>query len=115
MRWAGLLWCSLLLAFTFAGAATPLLAADVESRRQTYPDDRSHSDKGMTEEDVAEFCDSQRRICRKICYLRFRDDLIGCPQACESRESRCTRTGCYRWTEPELLIAERFGGYECPR
>jgi hypothetical protein len=48
MRWAGLFWCSLLLAFTFAGAAAPLLAADVESRRQAYPDERPYSDKAFS-------------------------------------------------------------------
>jgi hypothetical protein len=62
---------------------------------------------------VAEFCHKQRQICRKICNLRFRDDLAGCPQTCESRLPRCINTACFKWTEQELLIGERFGGYRC--
>ena len=112
MRWANLLLCCLFLAFTFVGASAPLLAADVATPRQAYPD--GGPDSGDTQE-VAEFCHGQRRICRKICDLRsrFEDRFDGCPQSCESREGRCTRTGCYRWTEPEFLIAGRFGGYQC--
>jgi hypothetical protein len=115
MRWVNLSFCYLFLAFTLAGAAAPLLAADVAPPRQAYPDDRQDSDDAQTEEKVAEFCYSQRGICRKICNLRsrFEDRFDGCPQSCESREIRCSRTGCYRWTEPEFLIAERFGGYQC--
>jgi hypothetical protein len=112
MRWANLLlWC-LFLTLTFAGASSPLLAADVAAPRQAYPDDRSDSDDVQ---EVAEFCHEQRGICRKICDLRsrFENRFDGCPQSCESREGRCTRTGCYRWSEPEFLIAERFGGYQC--
>jgi hypothetical protein len=62
---------------------------------------------------VAEYCHKQRQICRKICNLRFRDDLAGCPQTCESRLPRCINTACFKWTEQELLIGERFGGYRC--
>ena len=115
MRWAGLLCCYLLLAFAFAGATAPLNAADVGPPRQTYPDDRRYSDEALTEEKVAEFCYGQRQICRKICTLRsrFENRFDGCPQSCVSRESRCSRTGCYKWTEPEFLIAERFGGDQC--
>jgi hypothetical protein len=113
MRWASLLFCCLFLAFTLAGAgAPPVLAADVGPPREAYPDAPPESDRA-TAEKVADFCYSQRQICRKICYLRFRDDLVGCPQTCDSRESRCTRTACYKWTEPEFLVAERFGGYQC--
>ena len=113
MRWASLLFCCLFLAFTFAGASGPLLAADVEPPRKSYPDERLDSDDDG--QDVAEFCYGQRQICRKICVLRsrFEDRFDGCPQSCESRETRCVSTACYRWTEPEFLIAERFGGYKC--
>lgn len=116
MRWANLLFCYLFLAFTIVGASTPLLASDLgESPRQSYPDDRSYSDDARPDRDVAEFCYVQGQICRKICDLRsnFEDDFDGCPQSCESRAGRCTRTGCYRWTEPDFLIAEKFGGYKC--
>ena len=115
MRWANLLLCCLFLAFTLAGASAPLLASDLKSPRQTYPDDRPDGNDALHAQEVAEFCHGQRRICRKICDLRsrFEDRFDGCPQSCESREGRCTRTGCYRWTEPEFLIAERFGGYQC--
>jgi hypothetical protein len=115
MRWTTIFFCCLFLAAAFVGAAAPSMASDLEPPRQAYPEDGPSDDydKGGGEQ-LAEFCYEQRRICRKICYLRFRDDQIGCPQQCESRVSRCTRTGCYRWSEPELLIAERFGGYKCP-
>jgi hypothetical protein len=115
VRGASLLFCCLFLAFTFAGASAPVLASDLKSPRQAYPDDRSYSDDASAEEKVADFCYDQRRICRKICTLRsrFEDRFDGCPQSCESREIRCARTACYRWTEPEFLIAERFGGYQC--
>lgn len=111
-----LLLCCLFLAFTVVGASTPLLATDLKSERQTYPDDRSDDDE-VTEREVAEFCYVQRGICRKICNLRsrFDDRFDGCPQSCESREGRCSRTGCYRWSEQEFLIAERFGGFQCAR
>ncbi len=110
MRWARLLLCCLFMAFTCAGAA-PLLAADL---KQAYPDERPDSD-AQAENDMEEYCYAQRQMCHKICRLRFREDLIGCPQTCETRVSRCMTTGCYRWTEPELLIAERFGGAKCPQ
>ncbi len=114
MRWANLL-CCLVLGFTFAGAGAPLHATDLRSRHQSYPEDRRHSDAVPTERRVAEFCYRQRLICRKICDLhsRFDDRFDGCPQSCESRELRCITTACYRWTEPDFLIAERFGGYKC--
>ena len=115
MRWVNVLFCYLFLAFTFAGVNAPLLASDVDSPRQTSPDDGPDSGDALQAQEVAEFCHGQRRICRKICDLRsrFEDRFDGCPQSCESREGRCTRTGCYRWTDREFLIAERFGGYQC--
>jgi hypothetical protein len=115
MRWAGLLFCYLFLALTFAGASAPLLAADLGSQRQSYPDDRSYSNEEQGEREVAQFCYTQGQICRKICDLHsnFEDGVDGCPQSCESRAGRCTRTGCYRWTEPDFQIAEKFGGYKC--
>ena len=113
MRWAKLLICCLFLAFTFAGASTLVLATDLKSPPQSYPDDRS--DAAPTGRDVADFCFSQRQMCRKICRLRsrFEDNFDGCPSSCESREGRCAKTGCYRWSEPEFLIAEKFGGSKC--
>ena len=115
MRRASLLFCCLFLAFTVAGAGGPLLATDLNSRHQTKRDDRLHADKELTEQRVAEFCYRQRVICRKICDLhsRFEDRFDGCPQSCESREIRCITSACYRWTEPDFLIAERFGGSQC--
>jgi len=112
MRWTSLC-CYLLLALSLAGAGTPLLAADLGSR-QTSPDGRSHSEK---QEDVAEFCYEQRQICRRICRMRsrFEDRFDGCPSSCESREMRCSRTGCYRWSEPEFVLAENYGGHRCPQ
>jgi hypothetical protein len=107
VRWASLILC-LFMAFGFAGASAPLLASDLKSPRQSYPDGAEQK-----AEELDEFCHSQRRICRKICNLRFREDLVGCPQSCDSREVRCGQTGCFRWAEPEYLIAERFGGYKC--
>ncbi len=97
-------WC-LFLALTFAGAGTPILAVDLAPR----------SDNTQTEREVAQFCYSQRQICRKICNLRsnFDDRFDGCPQSCETREIRCISTACFRWTEPDFLIAERFGGFRC--
>ena len=74
MRWAGLLFCYLFLVFTFAGASAPLLAADLGSSRDTYPDERSYSNDVPIEREVAEFCYRQRYICRKICNLRSRFD-----------------------------------------
>jgi hypothetical protein len=65
--------------------------------------------------EVAAFCYGQRQICRKICALRFRNDLVGCPQICESRVIRCNRTACFKWSDSEFLIAEKFGGYQCYR
>jgi hypothetical protein len=114
MRWANLLFC-LFLAFAFAGGSTPLFASDLKSPHQSVPDDdRAYSDEAPEEELVA-FCYAQRQICRKVCRLRFRDDQIGCPQSCDSREVRCGKIGCFKWREPELVIAERFGGFECHR
>lgn len=116
MRWANLLFCCLFLAFAFAGAGRPILAADLGgAQRQSYPGDRSYSDDALPEMDVGEFCYVQGQICRKICYLdsRFDNDFNGCPHSCESRVRRCVRTGCYRWVGREALIAERFGGYDC--
>lgn len=115
MRWASLLFCCLFLAFTFAGAGAPLLASDLKSPREAYPNDGPHSGKARSEKEVAEFCYEQRQICRKICNLhsRFEDRFDGCPQSCESREIRCISTACYRWTEPDFIIAERFGGFKC--
>ena len=112
MRWANLLLCYLVLAFTFAAANAPLQATDLKSPRQTYPEGR---DNALTAKEVVEICGMQGQICRKICNLRsrFEDRFDGCPQSCESRAIRCTRTGCFRWTEPDFLIAERFGGYKC--
>ena len=115
MRWADVLFCCLFLAFTFAGASAPLLATDLKSPRQAYPDDRPYSGNARKAREVAEFCYRQRQICRKICDMRsrFEDRFDGCPPSCESREIRCIRTACYRWSESEFLIAERFGGYKC--
>jgi hypothetical protein len=115
MRWANLLFCCLFLAFSFAGAGAPLLATDLKSPGKAYPDDRLDSGNAGKETDVAEFCYEQSQICRKICNLRsrFDDRFDGCPQSCESRETRCVSTACFRWTEPDFLIAERFGGYKC--
>jgi hypothetical protein len=105
------------MAFTFAGASAPILAADLDSQREAYPDDDPYSEnRGLSERELAELCYSQRNICRKICNLRsnFNDNFDGCPDSCESRAIRCMRTACYRWSEPEYLIAEKFGGYRCP-
>lgn len=112
MRWVNLLFCCLLLAFTVVGAATPLLASDLGSPRN----ERTEADDDESPEvALGEYCHSQQQICRKICNLRsrFDDRFDGCPQSCESREIRCARSGCYRWSEPEFLIAERFGGAQC--
>lgn len=115
MRWFTLLFCCLFLAFAFAEVSEPLLAADIGSSRGS-PDDRSYSEEVPIEREVAEFCYEQSRICRKVCDLRsnFEDRFDGCPQSCVSRVARCVRAGCYRWREPEFLIAENFGGYRCP-
>ncbi|NJM35504.1 MAG: hypothetical protein HC850_13265 [Rhodomicrobium sp.] len=83
------------------------------SPRESQPGGRAKPDKAPQERKVAEFCFTQREICRKICNLRFRDYRFGCPQTCDSRVTHCNRTNCYRWSEPELVIAERFGGYRC--
>jgi hypothetical protein len=87
--------------------------AAVELPRPADPDAMPSADNARRGRDVAEFCDGQRKICRKVCALRFRNDFIGCPQACESRQTRCVKTGCYRWPERDFLIAKNFGGYEC--
>lgn len=103
------------MAFALAGASAPLLATDLKSPRQVNPDDRDSD--ALTAKEVAAFCYSQRQICRKICRLRsrFEDNFDGCPSSCESREIRCGQNACFRWSEPEFLIAERFGGYKCVR
>ena len=115
MRKASLLFCCLFLAFAFAGVSGPLLATDLNSRHQANPAHRSHHDDELTEERVGEFCYRQRVICRKICRLRdrFEDRFDGCPQSCESRELRCNSTACFRWTDPDFIIAERFGAFKC--
>jgi hypothetical protein len=114
MRWTNLLFCCLFLAFTVVGASAPLLASDIEPPGKTYPGERADSDDAPGEE-VADYCYTQLQMCRKICNLRsrFDDRFDGCPQSCESRETRCVRTACFRWSEPEFLIAERFGGFKC--
>jgi hypothetical protein len=78
--------------------------------------DRRDSDQELKAREVAEFCYEQRSICRKICDLHsnFDDRFDGCSHSCDSRESRCSRTGCYRWAEPEYVIAHKFGGEKCP-
>jgi hypothetical protein len=114
MRWAGLLFCCLFLAFTVVGGNAPLLASDLEPP-QANSDDRSDDNDAQTAREVAEYCYAQGEICSKICYLRsnFEDRVDGCRHSCETRVIRCSRTGCYRWPESEFLIAERFGGYKC--
>ena len=113
MRWANLLFFCLFLALSFAGASAPLLAADAAQSRKVYPNERLDSEDEA--QDVGDFCYEQRRICRKICTLRsrFEDRFDGCPSSCDSRETRCVSSACYRWSEPEFLIAERFGGFKC--
>ena len=115
MRWAKLLCCCMFLAFAFAGARAPLFASDLEPPRNSSTHERQYADDAQKEEAVQQFCYRQRQICRKICNLRsrFDDRFDGCPQSCESREIRCGGTTCFRWTEPEFIIAERFGGYQC--
>jgi hypothetical protein len=110
-----LLCCCLLLAITFMSTGAPLHASDLGQPRGAYPEDRPHHGKLRKQREVAAFCYEQRRICRKICNLRsnFDDRFDGCPQSCESRELRCNATACYKWTEPDFLIAERFGGFKC--
>lgn len=117
MRRINSLFFYLFLAFSLVGTSVAVLAADLDSRREAYPDDDDYSEtRGLSEEEVAELCYSQRYICRKICNLRsnFDDNFDGCRDSCESRVTRCMRTGCYRWSEPEYLIAENFGGFRCP-
>lgn len=116
MRWASLLCFCMFLAFTAGVVNGPAFAADLGEQRQDYPDERASEENVDPAQQVAEFCYGQGRICRKICRLnsKFDDNFDGCPQSCESRAGRCSRTGCYRWSEPEYLIAERFGGYRCP-
>jgi hypothetical protein len=103
------------LAFAIAGAGAPLLATDLKSPREAAPDDRPRSGNALTARKVAEFCHRQRQICRKICNMhsRFEDRFDGCPQSCDSRETRCISTACYRWTDPDFIIAEKFGGRKC--
>lgn len=117
MRRAGLLFCYVFLAFTFATASVPVVAADLGGRPEAYPDEGAYSgNRGLTEREMAELCYGQGHICRKVCDLRsnFDDRFDGCSQNCESRAIRCMSTGCYRWSEAEYLIAENFGGYRCP-
>src|SRR5262245_15707741 len=110
MRCARLVFCCLLLAFAAAGARTPLLAADLAPPRHSGADE----DAAMAKE-VVEFCRGQRHICRRICDLRsrFEDRFDGCPHSCDSREVRCGRTGCFRWADPEYLLAQKFGAHKC--
>ncbi len=110
-----LLFFTLFLAFTFTAASTLVFATDLKSPHQAYPDGRSQSGDAQSERDLAQFCYTQGHICGKICDLRsnFEDKFDGCPQSCESRAIRCTQTGCFRWKEPDFLIAERFGGLKC--
>jgi hypothetical protein len=112
VRWFSLLLCGLFLVLAVAGGGGPLGAADIRSQRgEPYPNDKRSAEDA--EEQLVAFCNEQRKICKKICNLRFRDDLIGCPQSCSSREIRCGQTSCYKWSEQEFLIAERFGGGQC--
>jgi hypothetical protein len=110
MHSTGLLSCCLLLALVIAGARAPLVAADLGKPPRADTDDRA-----PTERKVAEYCQGQLHICRKICYLnaRFRDRINGCSHVCDSRAIRCTRTGCYRWTEPDFTLAVKFGAHRC--
>src|SRR5262249_6104900 len=112
---ASLLFGCLILAFTVAGANAPLHATDLKSPRETYPDERPRSQAARTARKVAEFCFRQRVICRKICNMHsnFDDRFDGCPQSCETREIRCISSACFRWTEPDFIIAEKFGAYKC--
>lgn len=112
MGWTKLLFCCLLLSITIVAAAAPVNATDIYSRRQSEPEDSRRADPQL---EVAEFCHMQRKICRKICNLRsrFEDRFDGCPSSCDSRELRCNATACFRWTDPDYIIAERFGGAEC--
>jgi hypothetical protein len=84
-----------------------------EPPSQAYAPSTPKSDGDINARKVAEYCFSQRQICRKVCYLRFRDDVFGCSETCDSRVSRCNKSGCYKWIEPELIIAERFGASRC--
>ena len=110
MRSSSPLSCCLFLALAIAGASVPLVAADLGK-----PPRADKDDKAPTERELAEYCQGQLQICRKICYLnsRFRDRVNGCSHACDSRAIRCTRTGCYRWTEPDFTIAVKFGAHRC--
>ena len=115
MRYARLFSCLLLALIFSAGSGSLLLATDLKSPRQTFPE-VGNSGPVPAEKKLESFCYSQRLLCRKICNLRsrFEDSFDGCPQSCETREIRCNGSGCYRWSESEYLIAERFGGYRCP-
>jgi hypothetical protein len=130
MRWANLLFCCLFLVFAFAEAPVPLLAADFGSPQVNRDqgeddgggidiggseDDAQSSDKELKAREVAEFCYEQRNICRKLCDLHsnFDDRFDGCSHSCDSRQGRCTRTSCYRWSGSEYVIAQRFGGNKC--
>jgi hypothetical protein len=111
--------CTLLsclcLTVAVAQVGAPALASDLESPRRAYPEGRPQADHVPIERKVAEFCYRQRQICSKICTLRsrFEDRFDGCPSSCESREIRCISSACYRWSESEFLIAQRFGGFHC--
>jgi hypothetical protein len=109
MRWTHVLFCCLCLTFAVTVARAPLLAADLAKPPH------ANQNEGLTEREVAEFCHDQRHICRKICNLRsrFEDRFDGCPHSCDSREGRCSRTGCYRWLEPEFVLAQKFGAHRC--
>jgi hypothetical protein len=95
---------------------TPAPEQPADKARETLFRQRTpYADTALAEKELTAFCHQQQPICRKICNLRFRNDLVGCSQTCDSRVARCVRTGCYKWTDPELLIAEKFGGYQCYR
>jgi len=117
MRLANLLFCCLFLALTFVGSSTALHATDLRPPREAYPDDRQRASKAPSTDEIADYCFEQRQICRKICRLneRFNDRFDGCPHSCDSRETRCVATACFRWTDPDYIIAEKFGGDKCFR
>lgn len=108
MRRVNSSFCCLFLALSLAGASAPLVAGDLEPPRRADP-------RAPTEREVAEFCYGQHQICRKMCYLnsRFERRIDGCSHSCDSRATRCTKTGCFRWTEPDYLIARKFGADRC--
>src|SRR5262245_55535370 len=116
MRWAHFVFCCLVLAFVAAGGdRAPTLAADLSAPPRAAPGNHPYAEDGLSERDVADFCHGQRGVCRRICDLRsrFEDRFDACPHSCDSREGRCTRTGCYKWSEPEFVLAQKFGGHKC--